>query len=139
MPTPLLISDYLSNLFLEASLRNSAYSQPAAVYAALLKAVPIRQTATPASEVSGGSYARQAMTFGAAANGRSLLSAAITFPTPTADWATASAPVVAVAIMDATSSGNWMYAAVVCPKVILSGDPAPKLLIGGFKVFFLGD
>ena len=132
-----MISDYLANKLLDHVLKNgSSYTAPAPVYVALLKAIPIRQTPSPASEVTGGSYARQSLTVGAAADAKSFNSAAVTFPSPTADWAPASAPIVAVALMDDSSSGNWLFAAPVCPFVVLNGDPAPTFKIGGILAAF---
>jgi hypothetical protein len=126
----LLISDYFVNAILEHIGGGSAYSQPT-LYLALLKAIPVHQTASPPTEVSGGSYARQAITWSTAANSRKINSAAVTFPAPSADWATAAAPVVAIAITDASSSGNWLLAHALCkPRIIVSGDPAPKFDIG---------
>lgn len=58
------------------------------------------------TEVTGGSYARTAVTFGAPSSGTISNSGAVTFPTPTASWGN----VVAWAIMDASSGGNmWAY------------------------------
>lgn len=132
----MIISDYLANALLNHTFRNSAYTAPSTVYVALFTAIPVKQTAGPSGEVSGGSYARQAVTFGAAANGRVLNSAAVTFPAPTADWAAASGPIVAVALMDANSSGNFLVAVPVCPRVVVNGDQPPKFDIGGLKVLF---
>lgn len=133
----LLVSDYLMNKFLDHTFRATTYTAPAAVYLALLKAIPIRQTATPASEVTGTGYARKAITFGAAANGRVLNSAAVLFDAPTADWATEAGPIVALAIMDAESAGNWLVATPICSRIVLNGDPKPEFEIGALKV--IGD
>jgi hypothetical protein len=76
--------------------------------------------------------------FGIAINGRCPLGTKITWTTaPTTDWAPASGPVIAVAIMDSVTvgAGNWMYAcSLECPLVIKNGDPAPVIEIGGIKI-----
>lgn len=134
----MLVSDYLMNKLGDHVFRNTAYTPASVVYLALLKAIPLRQTATPASEVTEVSYVRKAITFGAWANGRGLNSAAVTFATPLTDWAPASAPVVALAIMDAETSGNWLVAEPICARIIVTSDAPPKFDIGSIKVFFDG-
>jgi hypothetical protein len=58
------------------------------------------------TEVTGGSYARTAVTFGAPSAGVISNSGAVTFPVPSAGWG----DVVAWAIMDAASGGNmWTF------------------------------
>lgn len=58
------------------------------------------------TEVSGGSYSRQAVTFGAPSGGQIANSSIINFTTPTANWGN----VVAWGIFDASSGGNlWAY------------------------------
>lgn len=131
-----MISDYLANMLLDHALRGVAYTPPASVHVALLKSLPVRETATPANEVTGGGYARQQVTFGAAAKQRVLNSAAVTFPNPTEDWADSSAPIVAVALMDASTGGNWLFATAICARRVLKGDPPPKFEIGDIKVSF---
>lgn len=71
------------------------------------------------TEVSGGAYARQAVTFGTPANGSMTNSAAIEFPTATASWGTAKA----WGLFDAATSGNltW-YDNIDTPKELLAGD-----------------
>jgi hypothetical protein len=59
----------------------------------------------------------------------------VTFPTPTANWATDAAPIIAVAVMDAASSGNWLVAHVLCkPRRVLSGDQAPTFKVNAIKI-----
>jgi hypothetical protein len=132
-----MISNYLANAWLDHTLRNVAFSPPSSIWLALLKAIPARQTQPPASEVSGGGYLRRQITFGtAAAHQRLLNTAAITFPQPTANWAAATTPVVAVALMDAETAGtgNWLAATPICSQVILSGNAPPKYEVGAIKV-----
>lgn len=79
-------------------------------------------------EVSGGSYARPAMGWGAANWTRTASAVtndnAITFPTPTADWAPGGNEATHIAIFDAASGGNMLESAELdAPRIILNGDP----------------
>jgi len=56
-------TDFLENKIINHVLRNTAYTAPATVYAALFTATPGESSA--GTEVTGGSYARQAATFSA--------------------------------------------------------------------------
>jgi hypothetical protein len=72
-------------------------------------------------EVSGGSYARQDSSgkWAAPAAGAVQTNAEIAFPQATADWGT----VVAFAIMDAVSGGNFLYwADLTASKTVNNGD-----------------
>ena len=65
------------------------------------------------TEVSGGGYARQSVTFGAPSGGSMANSLPIEVPTATSDWGTASG----WALFDAKSGGNmWWSGAVDVPK-----------------------
>lgn len=110
-------TDFLELELLDHSLRNSAYTPPATVYLALYTVAP--GEATAGTEASGGSYARQAITFGAAAGGQVQNSAPITFPTATAGWGT----IAGAAIVD-TSEGacNVLYYLDGLSQVVNSGD-----------------
>ena len=71
------------------------------------------------AEVTGGAYARQLVTFGEPAEGTMKNSAAIEFPTATADWGTA----VSWGLFDAASGGNLVwYGEITTPKELLAGD-----------------
>jgi hypothetical protein len=71
------------------------------------------------TEVTGGAYARQAVTFGAPASGSMSNSAVIEFPTATANWGTAKA----WGLFDAATSGNLIwYGNIDTPKELLAGD-----------------
>jgi hypothetical protein len=71
------------------------------------------------TEVSGGSYARTSVTFGAPSNGVATNSADVTFPTSTGSWGT----VTHVGVRDAVTSGNLLYhAALTTSKTVSSGD-----------------
>jgi hypothetical protein len=111
------MSNYLENALINATLRNTSYTSPAAVYVGLYTSDP--GEGNTGTEVSGGSYARTAVTFGAPSNGVSTNSASVTFPTATGTWGT----VTHVGILDASTSGNLLYyTALDASKSIASGD-----------------
>lgn len=111
------MSNYLENALINATLRNTSYSSPAAVYVALFTTDPT--DAGTGTEVTGGSYARQAATFTSPSNGSSTLAADVTFPTATGNWGT----VTHFGIYDASTSGNLLYhGALNNSKNIQTGD-----------------
>ena len=111
------MSTYLENALINATLRNTSYTSVATVYVGLHTADPT--DAGTGTEVSGGSYARTAVTFGAPSDGVSTNSAAVEFPQPTANWGTVSH----IGIWDASSSGNLLYhTALDTSKTIETGD-----------------
>jgi len=111
------MSNYLENALIDATLRNTSYTSPTTVYVALHTADPT--DAGTGAEVSGGSYDRTLVTFGAPSDGASSNSADVTFPTATASWGA----VTHIGIWDASSSGNLLYhTALDSSKTIDSGD-----------------
>jgi hypothetical protein len=114
-------SDYLENEVLDHVLGKGTrdFTSPANLYVGLWTADDGLEGGTVTSEVSGGSYAREAVTFGAASSGAASNSGTITFTTATGNWGT----VTHVAIMDASSGGNVLFhGAVTTSKTIESGD-----------------
>jgi hypothetical protein len=110
-------SDYLENALINAVLRNTTYTSPATVYVSLYVSDPT--DADSGTEVSGGSYARTAVTFGAPSNGVSTNSADVTFPTCTSSWGT----VTHIGIHDASTTGNLLFHTPLdTAKTIDSGD-----------------
>ena len=111
------MSNYLENALINATLRNTSYTSPTTVYVGLFTSDPT--DAGSGTEVSGGSYARTSVTFGAPSNGASTNSADITFPTATGSWGT----VGWIGILDASTTGNLLYhTALDTSKTIDSGD-----------------
>lgn len=111
------MSNYLENALINATLRNTSYTSPASVFVALFTTDPT--DAGTGTEVSGGSYARQAATFTSPSNGSSTLAADVTFPTATGNWGT----VTHFGIYDASTSGNLLYhGALNNSKNIQTGD-----------------
>lgn len=122
------MSNYLEDALINATLRNTSYTSPATVYVGLYTTDPT--DANTGTEVSGGSYARTAVTFGAPSNGVTTNSAAVEFPQATGNWGT----VGWIGILDASSSGNLLYhTALDVSKPIDSGDIF-KIAIGSLSV-----
>lgn len=115
-------SDYLENAILNHMFGGPDYVRPATVYIALYTAAPT--DAGGGTEVSGGSYARVAVTnnatnFPAASGGSKSNGTAITFVTPTGSWGT----VTHFGIFDAASAGNLLrYGALSVSKTVDPGD-----------------
>jgi hypothetical protein len=111
------MSNYLENALINVTLRNTAFTAVATPYVALFTSDPT--DAGSGTEVSGGSYARTAVTFGAPSNGVSTNSADVTFPTATGSWGT----VGWIGIYDASASGNLLYHTPIdVSKTVTSGD-----------------
>lgn len=122
------MSNYLENALINATLRNTSYTSPATVYVGLYTSDPT--DANTGTEVSGGSYARTSVTFGAPSNGASLNSSAVEFPQATGSWGT----VGWIGILDAATSGNLLYhTALDVSKTIDTGDIF-KIAIGSLSV-----
>ena len=111
------ISNYLENALINGTLRATTFTAPAAVYVSLHTADPT--DAGTGTEVSGGSYIRQAATFAAPSNGASATSADINFPQATGNWGT----IGWIGIWDASTTGNLLYhTALDTSKTIDTGD-----------------
>ena len=122
------MSNFLENALINATLRNTTYTSPATVYVSLWTSDPT--DAGSGTEVSGGSYARTAVTFGAPSNGVTTNNADVTFPTATGSWGT----VGWIGINDAVTSGNLLYHSPLdTSKVIDSGDIF-KIITGNLSV-----
>lgn len=139
------MSDYLENKLIDHCFRARSFTAPAVLAVALFTAAP--SDSGGGTEVTGGSYARASLnqsdsnwestqgtttavassgTGGATQNG-----AAITFPTPSANWGV----VTHFGIFDATTSGNLLFwGALTASKTINNGDPAPSFAIGALDV-----
>ena len=86
------------------------------MYVALYTVAPTDSSV--GTEVTGGGYVRQSASFTTTASDTTNASA-IEWPTATADYGT----VVAVAVLDASSSGNMLaFAALDTNKTISTGD-----------------
>jgi hypothetical protein len=129
-------SDYLEAKVLDHVFGGTAYSAPATMYYAAFTAAPT--DAGGGTEVTGGSYARKAMTNNTTnfpnASGTSPTSktngADVAFVQATAAWGT----VVAIGLFDASTSGNLIaWADLASSKVVDVDDtltiPASSLTI----------
>jgi len=111
------MSNFLENALINATLRATTYTSVATVYVSLWTSDPT--DAGSGTEVSGGSYARTAVTFAAPSNGVTTNSADVTFPTATASWGV----VGWIGINDALTTGNLLYHSPLdTSKTIDSGD-----------------
>ena len=111
------MSNYLENKVLDYVLRDQADWAPTAVYLALHTADPT--DAGTGAECSGGSYARQAITFNAAH------ATAGTIDNSSAEEITnmPACTVTHIGIWDASTSGNLLFhGAVSASKTVTSGD-----------------
>jgi hypothetical protein len=109
------LSDYLENKLLDHVLRAATYTVPATVYLALFTSST--SDAGGGTEVTGGSYARQAVTFSAAAGGLCENSTALNF---------VNMPVATVthcAVIDASTAGNFLFhGPLVASRTTQAGD-----------------
>lgn len=111
------MSNYLENALINAVLRNTSYTSPTTTFVSLHTADPT--DAGSGTEVSGGSYARTAATFGSPSDGVTTNSAAVEFPQCTSSWGTVSH----IGIWDAVTTGNMLFhTALDTSKTIDSGD-----------------
>jgi hypothetical protein len=122
------ISNYLENALINAVLRNIPYTSPTTVYLALFTSDPT--DANTGTEVSGGSYQRQQITFNAPTDGMVSNSNEILFPVATANWGT----ITHIGIFDAATGGNLLfYGAVITSKTISTNDQL-KINVGDISI-----
>lgn len=142
------LSNYLENKLVDLILRGQAFSAPANVYVGLFTSDPT--DAASGTEVSGGSYARVAVsgalaswagtqsagstTASSGTGGVTSNNAAITWgAAPTANWGS----VTHFGVFDASSGGNLLiHGALTASKTINNGDPAPAFPAGSLVVTF---
>ena len=138
------MSDFLENKLVDQLFRGQSAPTTTTLYVALYTSAP--SDSGGGTEVSGGAYARVAVTSSLAnwagtqsagstdassgSGGQTSNNAAITFPTPTAGWGT----VTHFAIYDASSGGNELFwGALTIAKTINQADtvtfPAGSLSI----------
>lgn len=111
------MTDYLEDKLRDHVLRNIAFTSPTTVYLALFTTATT--DAGGGTEVTGGSYARQAVAFtaGAAGSGAADNTAAESFSNMPA------ATVTHAALFDAVTGGNMLlHAPLTTPKTTNAGD-----------------
>lgn len=108
-------SNYLENKLIDHSLGTTTFTKPTTVYAALYTVAPSDSSA--GTEVTGGSYARQAITFSAASSGSTSNNTNVDFNTMPA------VTVVSVAVLDASTAGNMLYhGTLTTNRTVTAGD-----------------
>jgi hypothetical protein len=111
------LSDWSENNLLDWLMGGASPTRPTARYVALFTAAP--SDTGGGTEVSGGGYARQAITCGAAAGGTTSNDNEITFTATGADFGT----VTHIGIFDATTAGNLLWhGALAASKAVGDGD-----------------
>ena len=121
------LSNYLENKLLDHFLKVASFTVPSALYLALYTSAPT--DAGGGTEVSGGGYARQPVTFGAASSGTSLNAGLIEWPNTS--W---SGTVVAVGLLDAISGGNLLCYTPISPSLSVSSAQPILANIGAISV-----
>lgn len=121
-------TNYLETQILNHVLRNTAYTPPATIYVGLFTILPT--DAGGGTEVSGGAYARQSVTFTAPSPDTVSNTADVTFPVATANWGT----IVGFALFDAITAGNMLYyTALDTSRTVLTNDqfrfPTGQLIV----------
>ncbi len=109
------LPDIIENQLLDALVGTAAYTVTGPIKLALVTANG--NDATPGTEVTGGSYARQTITFSAAASGSISNSASISFAGMPA------ATVVGIEIYDSAGTPKRLaYGALTTSRVVTAGD-----------------
>ncbi len=139
------LTDYLENKLVDWFLRGQSFTAPTTVYVSLHTGAC--SDSSVGTEVSGGSYARVAVTSALAnwagtqsagsttastgTNGTTSNNGAITFPAPTANWGV----VTHFGIFDASTSGNmFICQALTTSKTINNGDAAPSFAAAALTI-----
>lgn len=136
------MSDYLENKLIDHLFRGTAYTAPSTLYFGL--STSACSDSSFGTEVTGGSYARVAVTpnstnfantqaSGSGAStgtgGQTSNLTVITFAAPTANWGSITHFFVA----DASSSGNLLVCkSLTVAKTVNNGDAAPTFQVGAF-------
>lgn len=124
------MTDFLETALLDHVFRSVAYVPPTTIYLGLLTAAP--DDSGGGTEVTGGSYARQPVTFSPAVSpdGRITNNASAVFSNmPNAD-------IVAGAFYDDVSGGNMlMFSVLPGTRTVVAGDNL-TVAIGDLNVYF---
>ena len=129
--SPVLSNYYITNL-LKVLTNQGTFTSPTTVYLALYTSNPNPNNS--GTEVSGGSYTRQSISWSAVGTGQSTSNTnTITFPTATGTWGT----ITYWALFDAVSSGNLlMFAPVSSVVTINNGNTYPTITATQVAVAF---
>ncbi len=125
------MTDFLEDELLNHTFRNVTFTSPTTVFAALFTSAT--DDTGGGTEVATGSYARQAITFGAPSPAGTIAnSATITFPTATASWGT----VTHFAIFDAVTTGNMLMHSPLNVSKTIDTDDTAEFAVGALTVVF---
>jgi len=124
------MSDFLENKLIDHVFRNTTYAQAGTVYLALFTSDPT--DAGTGTEMTGGGYARQPITFAAPTDGATSNEADVVFPAATGDWAA----VTHVGIMDAATAGNLVMHQVLTNPVTVLDTNNFRMPAGQFTLTF---
>ena len=139
------LSNYLENKLIDQLFRGQAYSFPSTLYIGLLTSAP--SDTGGGTEVSGGSYARLAVTCSLAnwagtqaanstvassgTSGTTSNNNILEWADPTADWGTISH----FGIYDASTSGNLLiWGAMTTARLVANGDSAPQIPVSQLQI-----
>jgi hypothetical protein len=139
------LSNYLENKLIDQLFRGQAYTFPSTLYIGLLTAAP--SDTGGGTEVSGGGYARLAITSSmanwAGTQGANTTSAStgtsgttsnnnpLTWTDPTADWGT----ITHFGLYDAATAGNLLvYGAMTTPRLVANGDSSPNIPVSQLQI-----
>jgi len=124
-------TDYLETKLSDFLLdeNGGTFTAPGTIYLALFTADPT-DTGSQSNEVAGGSYAREAMSFGVASDGVSTTDADITFTQATGSWGT----ITHFGIMDAISTGNMLFHSSLNTSKTIDTDDIFKVSTGNITV-----
>jgi hypothetical protein len=106
------LSTYMGNKVIDATLNGTSFTPPASLYLALFTSDPDFDGS--GDEVAGGSYARQVVTFGAAASRQIVQDSGVTFTLPTA-------VTTHFGLYDASTAGNLLIFGEL-PNTIITND-----------------
>lgn len=140
------MSDYLENKMVDQLFRGQTAPTTSTLYVALLTAAP--SDSGGGTEVSGGSYARVAVTSSLAnwagtqsagsttassgTGGQTSNNIAITFPTPSATWGTATH----FGIYDASTGGNLLFHGALSISKTINESDTVTFPVGTLSVTF---
>jgi hypothetical protein len=118
---------YLRKKLGDHAIGKAAFTMPASVQVALFTASPT-DSGSVASEVTGGSYARLALTASMGSfdltTGVAVNTADVNFAAPTADWGT----VTYIGMLESTDM--LFYEALPNPRTVLSGSRRVQFVVG---------
>lgn len=122
------MSNYLENKLLDHTLRNVSYTPPTTIYLALYTSDPGEDKT--GTEVSGGAYARKAITFSAASSGTVTNNADVLFDIATANWGNISH----VGVLDAVTGGNLLYSGQLTTAKTINSSDQLKIAAGDLTI-----